>query len=206
MTLPKVKVTLGDVCELVCQQVDPRARPKAAYLGLEHLATGRLLPIATGSASDVTSQKTAYEAGDVLVSKLRPYLDKAVLATEPGVCSTELLPLRPKEGIDSRFLACVVHRPDFVEHAMTGVTGSQHPRTSWAHLSRFVLHPMPIEDQRTVATLLWRIHELIVVVEATLRSAESLKEAAASNIFARGLRREPDETSGVSQKRVTWDV
>lgn len=206
MTGSGTQATLGDICELVGQQVDPAATPKATYLGLEHLATGRLLPIATGSAGEVTSLKTAYQAGDVLVSKLRPYLDKAVLATEPGVCTTELLPLRPKEGIDPRFLACVVHRPDFVGYAMSGVTGAQHPRTSWAHLSRFPLHSVPIEQQDTVAGLLWRIHELLVTVGATLGVAARLKKATASEIFARGLCSEPVEASAISRTPASWDV
>lgn len=206
MTRQDAQVTLADICELVSQQVNPSATPEANYLGLEHLATGRLLPISMGSANDVKSHKTAYEAGDVLVSKLRPYLDKAVLTVEPGVCTTELLPLRPKEGIDPRFLACVVHRPDFVEHAMTGVTGAQHPRTSWAHLSRFAVQPIAIEQQETIADLLWRIHELLVTVQATVAAATRLKEAAAAEIFGRGLRNEAAETSADVRISENWDV
>ena len=180
--------------------------PEATYLGLEHLATGRLLPISAGSASDVTSHKTAYEAGDVLVSKLRPYLDKAALAVKPGVCTTELLPLRAKEGIDPRFLACVVHRPDFVEHAMTGVTGAQHPRTSWGHLSRFALPLIATEQQAAVADLLWRIHDLLVTVEATRVAATHLKDAAAIEVFARGLRREALVESAIGPVPKSWDI
>lgn len=203
---PGASVTLGDLCELVSRQVDPAAMPQATYLGLEHLAPGRLLPIAHGSARDVTSAKTAYEAGDVLVGKLRPYLDKAVLAEEPGICTTELLALRPKEGVDPRFLACVVHRPDFVAHAMTGVAGAQHPRTSWAHLSRFELEPVPIERQRAIADLLWRVHDLLLAVESTHGGALSLKKAAAAAIFSRGLANEPGESSPSGSAPAGWEV
>jgi type I restriction enzyme, S subunit len=206
MTTLPAQLTLGDICELVSKQVDPAAMPEATYLGLEHLATGRLLPISAGTASDVTSHKTAYEAGDVLVSKLRPYLDKAALAVKPGVCTTELLPLRAKEGIDPRFLACVVHRPDFVEHAMTGVTGAQHPRTSWGHLSRFGLPVIATEQQAAVADLLWKIHDLLVTVEATLVAATHLKDAAAIEVFARGLRREALVESAIGPVPKSWDV
>jgi type I restriction enzyme, S subunit len=200
------EITLADICELAGRQVDPSSTPEANYLGLEHLDTGRLLPNSVGIAGEVTSHKTAYEAGDILVSKLRPYLDKAVLALEPGVCTTELLPLRPKEGIDSQFLAWLVHRPDFVEHAMAGVTGAQHPRTSWAHLSRFPVQSLKSEQQKAVANLLWKLHELLMTVQATVAVGTQLKEVTASTIFGGGLRGKADKASAHVPTRKSWNV
>ena len=111
--------------------------PETLYLGLEHLASGRLLPIGGGLSSNVRSTTSAFQPGDVLYGKLRPYLDRAVLAEEASVCTTELLVLRAKEDVAPRFLAAVVHLPRFVEYAIAGTTGVQHPRTSWAHAREF---------------------------------------------------------------------
>ena len=130
-------VRLGDMCDLVKEPVKPGARPDALYLGLEHLAPGRLVRIGGGQASEMRSNTSAFQPGDVLYGKLRPYLDKAVLADAPGVCTTELLVLRAKPDAEPRFLAAVVHSPDFLEHAVAGTTGVQHPRTSWAHIRDF---------------------------------------------------------------------
>lgn len=117
-----VEVKLADLCQLVSVQVDPQATPGLPYIGLEHVPPGRFCTLATGVASDALSAKFLFQAGDILYGKLRPYLDKAVLADGAGVCTTELLVLRPKAGIDSRYIACVVHSPAFIDHAMSGVT------------------------------------------------------------------------------------
>src|SRR5262245_14461453 len=123
---------LSDLCDLIAVQVDPNSRPDAVYVGLEHVDSGRFERIGEGRAGDVQSAKYAFQPGDVLYGKLRPYLDKAVLASDAGICTTELLVLRPRRGVDPRFIVSMVHTPTFVEHAVSGTTGVQHPRTSWS--------------------------------------------------------------------------
>ncbi len=184
---PQSKVTLGDLCDLVTVQVAPEDVPGAVYIGLEHVPSGRLRTTAHGAASDVSSAKTAFESGDVLLSKLRPYLDKAVLADADGICTTELLVLRAKPGVDPRFLVTVVHRPDFVRHAMAGVTGAQHPRTSWHHVSRFELPRVPHAEQLKIARFLWLLHDLLEATARALGLARRLKRDAVPLLFARGL-------------------
>ena len=154
-------VRLADLCNLIAEPVKPGSRRDAVYLGLEHLAPGRLTPIGSGKASEMRSNTSAFQPGDVLYGKLRPYLDKAVLADCPGVCTTELLVLRAKAGVDQRFLATVVHSPTFVEYAVAGTTGVQHPRTSWAHIREFETPAFSLKDQQQVADMLWLVHEAI---------------------------------------------
>jgi type I restriction enzyme, S subunit len=104
MTGSAERVSLADLAELVGTQVDPRDQPAALYVGLEHVGSGRFKRIGGGVAAEVQSSKFAFRKGDVLYGKLRPYLDKAILVEEEGVCTTELLVLRAREGIDPRFL------------------------------------------------------------------------------------------------------
>ena len=168
-------VRLSDLCNLVTKPVDPRERPDAVYIGLEHLATGRFTRIGAGKASDVRSSKMAFRSGDILYGKLRPYLDKAALAQDEGICTTELLVLRPKEGINPCFLVGVVHAPAFVEHAVSGTTGVQHPRTSWAHIREFQLPVSVLEEQNRIAGLLWLTHETINACETSVETAYRTK-------------------------------
>ncbi|CAM8846055.1 restriction endonuclease subunit S [Burkholderia pseudomallei] len=204
MTRPTV---LADLCDLVSQQVDPTTLdPKCLYLGLEHLAPGRLRPTAFGCAGDVQSHKFSFRKGDVLYGKLRPYLDKAVMVSSDGVCTTELLVLRPKSGVDPRFLACLVHAPDFVDHAMSGVTGAQHPRTSWSHVSQFPVPDLDEQEQRSIADLLWRVHDLIVACQSSEQTAKALKRNAMRELFMRGLRGEPQQETRIGLVPESWEV
>ncbi len=200
------RIPLSELCNLISVQCDPGDVPDATYLGLEHLASGRLRQIAAGSAADVKSHKFAFQTNDVLYGKLRPYLDKAVLAGDDGVCTTELLVLRAKPEIDPRYLACVVHAPEFIEHAMSGVTGAHHPRTSWQHIAEFEAPKFDRQEQSAVAGLLWEVQELLVVCESATEHAQELKQAAMRELFTRGLRGEAQKDTEIGLVPEGWNV
>ena len=197
---------MADLCDLIADPVRPGTVPETLYLGLEHLASGRLVPIGAGSASNVRSTTSAFQPGDVLYGKLRPYLDKAVLAKEAGVCTTELLVLRAKEDVDPRFLAAVVHSPRFVEYAIAGTTGVQHPRTSWAHTREFEVPAFPFDEQQRIADILWLAHEAIGLSEALVEEGQSLKRSAMRALFMDGLRGEAQKETEIGPVPMSWKI
>lgn len=197
---------LSDICDFAATPVDPRDRPDDVYVGLEHIMPGRFERIGAGTASEVQSGKYAFQPGDVLYGKLRPYLDKAVLARDAGICTTELLVLRPKEGIDPRFLACVVHAPSFVEHAIAGTTGVQHPRTSWNHISSFELPDFTPDEQTAIATILWEVHDALMANEEAIDAGADLKRAAMRVLFTRGLRGEAQKETEIGPVPESWET
>ena len=199
-------VRLADLCDLIAESVRPGTRPDALYLGLEHLASGRLVRIGGGKASDMRSNTSAFRPGDVLYGKLRPYLDKAALADEPGVCTTELLVLRAKANVDPRFLAAALHSPSFLEYAIAGTTGVQHPRTSWAHTRDFQMPAFTLCEQQGIADLLWLVHEAISQSEALVEEAQALKRAAMHTLFTRGLRGEAQKETEIGPVPESWGV
>lgn len=197
-------IALDQLCDLIAVQRHPTDVPDAKYLGLEHLAPSRMRPVSWGQATDVQSHKFAFQENDVLYGKLRPYLDKAVLAEEEGVCTTEILVLRAKGGVDPRYLACIVHAPDFIEHAMSGVTGAHHPRTSWNHIARYELPRHDDREQAVIADVLWRVHDLLVASQAATEIATELKRAAMRELFTRGLRASAQRETEFGTVPETW--
>ena len=197
-------VRLEDMCDLVAEAVRPSARPDALYLGLEHLTSGRLVRIGSGQASEMRSNMSAFQPGDVLYGKLRPYLDKAVLADKQGVCTTELLVLRAKEDMDPRFLATVVHAPSFLRYAVAGTTGVQHPRTSWAHIREFEVPEFAFDEQQQIADLLWLVHEVISRTEALAEEGQTFKRVTMRELFTRGLRGEAQKDTEIAPMPESW--
>ncbi len=204
--MTETTVRLADMCDLIADPVRPGAQPDALYLGLEHLAPGRLVRVGGGKASEMRSNTSAFQPGDVLYGKLRPYLDKAALADEPGVCTTELLVLRAKANVDPRFLAAAVHSPSFLEYAVAGTTGVQHPRTSWAHTREFQMPAYTPCEQQGIADLLWLVHEAISQSGALVEEAQALKRAAMHTLFTRGLRGEPQKETEIGPVPEGWEV
>ena len=197
-------IRLWDLCDLIAEPVKPDERPDARYLGLEHLASGRLCPIGGGQASEMRSTMSAFKPGDVLYGKLRPYLDKAVLTDGAGVCTTELLVLRAKVDVEPRFLATAVHCPDFLEYAVAGTTGVQHPRTSWAHIREFEVPAFTFDEQRRIADLLWLVHEAITLSGSLVSEGQALKRAAMQTLFTRGLRGEAQKETEIGPMPESW--
>jgi hypothetical protein len=94
------------------------------YIGLENIKsdTGEYIP--TTSKSSISSAGI-FKKGQILFSKLRPYLNKVYLADFDGICSTEFHIFNSKTEFSNEFLAIYL-RSDFIvkqtKHLMTGNT------------------------------------------------------------------------------------
>lgn len=94
-------IPLGDVCALRTESVDSKDHLTLPFVGLEHIDSGSPKLRRYGNPSAVRSAKFLFYPSDVLYGKLRPYLDKAVLAEVHGICSTDILVLPPNGALSS---------------------------------------------------------------------------------------------------------
>ena len=91
-----------------------------------------------------------FDQGNVLFSKLRPYLNKVVVPDEIGYATTELVPLRPdQELLNKYFLAHLLRGHHFVSYANAIATGTKMPRMPMNSLRSFkcILPPMELQQQ-----------------------------------------------------------
>lgn len=105
--------------------------------------TSRVLQHLTFAERQSKSTKNQFEAGDVLYGKLRPYLNKIVYATKPGVCTTEIVPLKANDAVDGRYLFHWVRHPVFLNYVTEVSHGVNMPRlgTEAGRQAPFVLAP-----------------------------------------------------------------
>jgi len=127
--------SLGDMAVNVRDQVTPGDDPEGLYVGLEHLPRRRMWGGEWGAASQVDSAKSKFERGDVLFGKLRPYFHKVVASPGEGICSTDILVIRPKDGLGGLLLAAAAS-DGAVELANAHSAGTRMPRASWASLAQ----------------------------------------------------------------------
>ena len=103
---------------------------------------------------DVVSAVTEFRSGDVLFSKLRPYLEKYALAEFDGKCTGEILAFAP-ERIRGSFLRWAVASPEFIGRCNMLAYGAKMPRVNWPNqLAQFVLPLPPAVEQDRVAAYL----------------------------------------------------
>ena len=100
------------------------------YLGLAGVEsqTGEL----SGVQEEANGQAFAYEQGDILYGRLRPYLNKVIVSEKSGICSTEfhVMKVIDTATVLPEYVAAIL-RSDLIllqtKHMMTGNT---HPRIS----------------------------------------------------------------------------
>lgn len=109
-----------------------------SYIALEHIISSENKLIEIGNSERVQANCFKFEKGDILYSKLRPYLDKCVIANFDGICSTELLVLRPKEDSTSYLFECL-HSQEFIDYVVNSSFGTKMPRTSSSIIGDFVV-------------------------------------------------------------------
>lgn len=89
-----------------------------------------------------------FDEGNVLYSKLRPYLNKVVIPDGKGYATTELVPLRPNQKLlNLTFFSHLLRGDDFVTYANSISTGTKMPRMPLNDLRKFQCILPPIEKQ-----------------------------------------------------------
>lgn len=125
---------LKDLAKIDRQNISPEElkTKQYTYIGLEHIEkeTGRILVDSNSQQDiDLKSNKFFFTSNHVLYGKLRPYLNKVALPNFDGVCSTDIFPLLPLEGISNKyFLKVLMSTSYFVNMANSQSSGANLPR------------------------------------------------------------------------------
>lgn len=120
--------------------------------------TSTLLARVSARERKFKSTKNGFPAGAVLYGKLRPYLDKVLIADSPGVCTTEISPISFFSQIDARYLRWYLKSPYFIAYADGSTYGMNLPRLG-TDAAREALFPFP--PQREQSSIVAKVNELM---------------------------------------------
>lgn len=183
--------------------VDP-----AEYQSFPHIApdniekkTGVLLEYHTIAEDGVTSGKHRFYSGQILYSKIRPYLSKAVVVDFDGLCSADMYPIEAYQN--ARCLWYYMLSDEFLLQASTAGSRSVLPKINQKELSALTVHlPTNDREQEEIARIL---DELFDKEQQTKEAAEVVLDQIdmmKKSILARAFRGElgtndPSEESAV---------
>ncbi len=171
-------VRLDDVADYsAARKVEPsEISDKAWVLDLEEIEkdTGRLLRVTTFKEKQSSSNKAEFLPGDVLYGKLRPYLNKVLVAPKAGFCTTEIVPIRSRGMIVPTYLCLFLRSPHFVAYTNSKSYGMKMPRLGTEDaVQAWIAVPPPAEQRRIVA----KVDELMALcdtLEAQLHQTRTL--------------------------------
>lgn len=128
--------TLGDHIQTRKNKGIPAQEPRARYLGLEHVEPHGGRALGFDSAGDYRSSSPIVEEGDLLYGRLRPYLNKVVIAPERLYASGEFIVMEPSKTLRTSFLKYLLMSPRFLAFTASLDTGDR-PRVSWDKIEKF---------------------------------------------------------------------
>ncbi len=170
---------LGEICNYgSSSKAEPKDLNKETWvLDLEDIEkeTSKLLAKVRFLERNSLSTKSKFHKGDVLYSKLRPYLDKVIVSDEDGVCTTEILPLKLIGNVNPYYLRFTLKRGDFLTYVNSVTKGMKMPRLG-TNDGQLALIPLPpiYEQEQIVA----KLDELMAICDGL---EQSIKESQVYN-------------------------
>lgn len=134
--------------------------------------TGAILEKTKASERKISGDKVKFHKGQVLYSKLRPYLKKILVAPDDGICTPELVPF-DTYLIDANYIAYVLRSPhiDFVINSVT--YGVKMPRVGTDTMTNLLIPLPPLAEQKRIVA---KIEELLTYVDRYAAAYEKLEQ------------------------------
>ena len=134
--------------------------------------TGAILVKTNASERKISGDKVKFHKGQVLYSKLRPYLKKILVAPDEGICTPELVPF-DTYLIDENYIAYVLRSP-FIDYVINSVTyGVKMPRVGTDTMTNLLIPLPPLAEQKRIVA---KIEELLPYVDRYAAAYEKLEQ------------------------------
>lgn len=163
---------LGELCDYGnCNNVEADSITNNAWiLDLEDIEkdTGRVIKKIRKTERDFTSTKHSFHEGQVLYSKLRPYLNKVIIADEDGFCTSEILPLDFSKVVLPQYALYYLMSPTFLKYANRCSYGVKMPRLGTADGKKAIFPLPPLEEQYRISDCISKIFMQVDTISASI--------------------------------------
>lgn len=152
------------------------------FISLENIESGTGKYIAT--ETDYTNcDGNIFKKGDLLINKLRPYLEKSYLAEFDGVCTGEMVVVSHFEG-NMDYLKYFTLSPKYIDVVNSSTYGTKMPRASWNFIKNLKMPYIPLNEQNRIVSLISsKLCKLDKVIEYRKQIIEKLEEYKKSLIY-----------------------
>lgn len=146
--------------------------------------TGKIILKEYVNLSEIGNSTHYFTKGTVLYSKLRPYLNKVVIADEDGFATTELVPINcDLLKVNPEYLAYFLRSEVFLTFATNVVAGAKMPRMVMGEFWNYEIPLPPLAEQRRIASILDQADELRQKRQQAIEKLDQLLQATFIDMF-----------------------
>ena len=181
-TSKQVNAKLSD-CLIISKKKSKAPHNFEKYIGLEHIESGAYTTSQYGNPQDVLADSYIFKKGDLLYSKLRPYLDKCIIADFDGICSTEIIVYNTTPITTKEYIINVLHSKAFLNYIVDKSFGTKMPRVSHEIVSDYELYLPSIEEQDEILTIIGNIINQEKRLREQIALSQQIKQELINKIY-----------------------
>ena len=156
-------VRFFSIVEIATNLVSPERYFDYMHIAPDNIekSTGTLLECRTVAQDKVSSPNHLFFKGQILYSKIRPLLRKAVIAPFDGLCSADMYPL--KTPINKEYLLRYILSDSFNAQVATAMSSRvKMPKINQAELSKVLIPVPPIQEQERIVNKIKELYMALV--------------------------------------------
>lgn len=187
------RLAFGDFAQSINERAEPKDAQDEIYVGLEHIDPQCLHLRRWGKGSDVTGSKLRFRKGDIIFGRRRAYQRKLSVAEFDGICSAHAMVVRARpDKVLPEFLPFLMMSDRFMKRAVEISVGSLSPTINWTTLKLEEFDLPPLDQQRSLAEILWAEDEAVQSSEEVLVNVLTTREVFFDEELKSGTRGSPE--------------
>jgi type I restriction enzyme S subunit len=170
--------SLGEMMKISDRMVKPdREHQSMIHVGGENIQgrTGNLINLRSIEQDGIRSMNFVFSPHEILYCKIRPNLQKVALPDFSGLCSADIYPLMPADGVSREFLWQLLKSEAFTRYA-TSISASRAniPKINRKEMENYVAICPPSSIQETFCKFVGRCGNVEKLQESSLRMLNEL--------------------------------
>ena len=175
----------GQIAQIRAELVQPQKHQDAIQIAPDVIekGSGKLLAVRTVAQSGIRGPNSRFYAGQIIYSKIRPSLSKAVIADFDGLCSADMYPLDAQ--IDRSFLLRLILSEVFLRQVRIAENRIKMPKLNKESLNGFVLPIPPLAEQQRIVVKIDELMALCDVLKSRITDVASSQRHLADAVIER---------------------
>lgn len=193
--LPKIPkiwqwLRFDQIAEIASNLKSPLHFPNTTHIAPNHIEswTGKVFGYQTISEDGVTSAKHEFYKGQIIYSKIRPYLCKVAIASFDGLCSADMYPINSK--IDTYFLFRWMLTTTFTDWVSNAESRTVLPKINQKGLSEIPVPVPPLSEQHEIVRRVEQLFSYADTIENQVNNALARVNNLTQSILAKAFRGE----------------